>query len=61
VRKRKRGDKKMIYTVWCVKNEVYEIEADSAEEAIDEARYLCPFSPDIVEVEEGKLLDNDDE
>ena len=41
----------MLYRVWCIKNNDYEIEAKSADEAIAKAKRMCPFYPDEVEVE----------
>lgn len=48
----------MLYTVWCIKNEPFEIEAESADEAIRAAYNLCPFRPDYVEVE---IANNEEE
>ena len=41
----------MLYSVWCIRNEEYIVEANNADEAIRKARNLCPFRPDYVEVE----------
>lgn len=49
----------MLYSVWCIRNEEYVVEADNADEAIRKARNQCPFRPDycevgLVEEEEGE-------
>ena len=48
----------MLYSVWCIRNEEYVVEADSADEAIRAAYNLCPFRPDYVEVE---IANNEEE
>lgn len=41
----------MLYSVWCIRNENYEIEADSVDEAIIKAKEICSFRPDEIEIE----------
>ena len=41
----------MKYIVWCTKHYDIDIEADNVDEAIAKAKDLCPFYPDVIEIE----------